>query len=167
VSESTQERALRCKLSNREDAIALLSKIADRLQTENGGITAMGRKDVILYLLGCCRSNLLEKENLPDMDAERAKPIGERRTDKLYEILTYFFEEQDNFERDEIERIVTALWYHDEEYRNVIDILPKSWTSFVDEILVALEERQEEHEREQRESGGSSASQAIGTGAFA
>lgn len=142
---ANQQKQLISKLSDRQQAMRLLHKMADRLQAT--GISMMGRKEVILYLLGCVRCDLLARDDIPDFDAERVKLPGERRKDKLYEIFAYFFEEQDNFERDEIERIVTALWFH-EDHRSLVDNLPKSWTTFVDEILCNLEGRAEEQEWE-------------------
>lgn len=107
------------------------------------GISDMGRKDVILFLYGMVRCRFLDIIETPDFDRERETRDEEgRRKDAFYTLFEYFHEEQDFFERDELERIVTTLWFH-EEYRMCIELLPKSWTPVVDEVCLMLENRED------------------------
>lgn len=100
---------------------AMLQRIADLLRQT---LADMGRKDFLLFLLGCVHGELMEE-----------KPAAEREHDSLASAcLAYAREDQDNFKRDEVQKIVYLLW-HAKQYRHLLDELPASWSALKEETL--------------------------------
>lgn len=99
----------------------LLQRIADLLRQTLG---EMGRKDFLLFFLGCVHGELLEEQ-----------PAARRGPEALAEAcLAYAREDQDNFRREEVQKIVYLLW-HAKKYRHLVDELPASWNSLKEETL--------------------------------
>lgn len=99
----------------------LLSRISDLLRLE---IDDMGRKDFMLFALGCVQGNLLENE---------ARNINEPTT-LLGQIFAFIREEQDYFKRDEVQKLVYMLSFSP-RYKHLIDELPASWNTTKQETL--------------------------------
>lgn len=100
---------------------AMLQRIGDLLRPTLGD---MGRKDFLLFFLGCVHGELMEEQ-----------PAAERDHDSLAsECLEYAREDQDNFKRDEVQKIVYMLWYA-QRYRHLLDELPASWNALKEETL--------------------------------
>merc|ERR1712139_275164 len=99
----------------------MLKRIADVM---GGHLDEMGRKDFLLYFLGCCNGELLEVD--PRAFRERQTRVGA--------CLEYIREEQDSFKRDEVEKIVYLL-RHSEKYRVLLDELPASWKEAKERLL--------------------------------
>lgn len=79
---------------------ALLQKVAGLLRATLGD---MGRKDFMLFFAGCVHGELLEAD---------AGPVEELDPDSLTRAcLVYARDEQDNFRRDEVQKMVYMLWY--------------------------------------------------------
>lgn len=98
----------------------LLQRIADLLQLQ---LSEMGRKDFLLFFLGCIHGELLES------------PIAGKDLDPLtVSCLEYVREEQDSFKREEIQKIVYLL-QHASRYRELLDELPASWAGTREETL--------------------------------
>lgn len=100
---------------------AMLRTIAETLRQ---GIEDMGRKDFLLFLVGCVHGEILE-----DVPSEMQNPIS-----LVGQLLTYMRDEQDNFKRDEIQKIVYMLRFAP-KYNHVVDALPASWASTKEETL--------------------------------
>merc|ERR1712203_973855 len=99
---------------------ALLSQIADLLQLT---MAEMGRKDFLLYFLGCVHGELL-----------KVPMHGQERCELTEACFEYARDEQDNFKRDEVQKIVYML-QHSPKYRPLVERLPASWTATKDETL--------------------------------
>ena len=97
-----------------------MKRIAENLQQQLGD---MGRKDFLLYLVGCVHGEVLEAR--PDADQQHG-PITRA-------CLKYIKEDQDNFKRDEIQKIVYLL--HHSKYQYLEDELPASWNATKEETL--------------------------------
>lgn len=67
----------------------------------------------------------------------------ERRQDLLYLIFNCIRNEQDSYEKQQIERIVSLLW-HSPRYSHLIDLLPASWWEYIERITTDLEEADSE-----------------------
>jgi hypothetical protein len=100
---------------------ALLRRIADVLRQ---GIDEMGRKDFMFFFLGCVHGEVLEPS---EKDLEDPGAL-------VKECLKYVFDEQDNFKRDEVQRIVYLL-QHSKKYGFLLDSLPASWNATKEETL--------------------------------
>jgi len=98
----------------------LLSNIADLLQTT---MAEMGRKDFLLFLLGCVHGELLEE----------LKPGGDLGP-LTAACLNYARDEQDNFKRDEVQKIVYLL-HHSSKYQSLLGELPASWATTKEETI--------------------------------
>jgi len=103
------------------DEEALLRRIADFLRA---GLQEMGRKDFLLFFLGCVHGGLLEVELEAVED-----PLS-----LVGQCLRYAREEQDNFKRDDVQKIVYLLQFS-EKHRHVLASLPQSWNATKDETL--------------------------------
>mmetsp|Transcript_126375 Transcript_126375/g.328108 ORF Transcript_126375/g.328108 Transcript_126375/m.328108 type:complete len:445 (+) Transcript_126375:37-1371(+) len=98
----------------------LLGRIADLLQLT---MPEMGRKDFLLFFLGCVHGELLKAP----MPGQEACPL----TDAC---MKYCREEQDNFKRDEVQKIVYML-QHTHMYSPLLDQIPASWAATKEETL--------------------------------
>mmetsp|Transcript_68716 Transcript_68716/g.123850 ORF Transcript_68716/g.123850 Transcript_68716/m.123850 type:complete len:452 (-) Transcript_68716:80-1435(-) len=93
----------------------LLGRIADLLHL---GILEMGRKDFMLFFLGCVHGEVLE-----------ARPDGGQEPGPITAAcLSYIREEQDNFKRDEVQKIVYLLHFSP-KFNFLVDELPVSWNA--------------------------------------
>merc|ERR1712061_252718 len=99
----------------------LLGRIAYLLRQTLG---EMGRKDFMLFFLGCVHGELLE-ESAPSA----LEPVS-----LAMACFDYIREEQDNFKRDEVQKIVYLLW-HAPKYGHLLDELPASWAATKQETL--------------------------------
>lgn len=99
---------------------AMLTQIADLLQLT---MAEMGRKDFLLFFLGCVHGELLK---VP-MQGQEVCPMTEA-------LASYAKDEQDNFKRDEVQKIVYML-QHSRKYRPLLDRLPVSWRETKTETL--------------------------------
>eukprot|EP00933_Yihiella_yeosuensis_P033467 TRINITY_DN2716_c3_g1_i1.p1 TRINITY_DN2716_c3_g1~~TRINITY_DN2716_c3_g1_i1.p1 ORF type:complete len:487 (-),score=105.75 TRINITY_DN2716_c3_g1_i1:139-1554(-) len=99
----------------------LLSRIAT-LQVQ--GLTEMGRKDFLLFFLGCVHGEVLEPR--PD----GGEPLGELTA----ACINYIKEEQDNFKREEVQKIVYLLHFS-KQFHYLVEELPVSWNTTKDETL--------------------------------
>jgi len=99
----------------------LMCRIADLLRM---GLQEMGRKDFLLFLLGCVHGECLEKR------PEGGQELGEATA----ALLGYIREEQDNFKRDEVQKIVYLLHFSP-KYNYLVDELPASWNATKEETL--------------------------------
>jgi len=97
----------------------LLRRIADLLVQ---GITEMGRKEFLLFFLGCVHGRLLE-----DPKAGQPCPLTAA-------CIAYAKDEQDGFKRDEVQKIMYML-YHAPGYNALLDDLPASWNTTKQEVL--------------------------------
>lgn len=100
---------------------ALLHRIGGVLRQS---IDEMGRKDFMFFFLGCVHGEILEpaSKDLKDPDA------------LVSQCLNYVFEEQDNFKREEVQRIIFLL-QHAKNYSHLLDALPVSWSATKEETL--------------------------------
>jgi len=98
-----------------------LTRVAHNLR---GGLGDMGRKDFLMYLLGLVHGEVLEDR--PDAGHDFGEITGA--------CLNYIKEDQDNFKRDEVQRIVYLL-HHSPKYRFLEDELPASWNATKEETL--------------------------------
>jgi hypothetical protein len=100
---------------------ALLHRIAGALRPS---IDDMGRKDFMFFFLGCVHGEILEPapQDLKDSDSLISK------------CLEYVFDEQDNFKREEVQRIIFLL-QHAKKYSHLLDELPVSWNATKEETL--------------------------------
>ena len=121
-----------------EGGDALLRGVFEALALNVGGL---GRKDFLLFMLGAVQRGFLgtaaEVSSL-DFDGEMQKEEGERRGDVAFQCLEYVYNEQDMFEKDEIERLASLL-YFSEDYYDLLDQLPRSWDSLLGEIRTKLD----------------------------
>lgn len=99
----------------------LLQRIADALRPS---LPEMGRKEFMLFFLGCVHGELLEAKA-----KEAAEPGA-----LAFECLQYVREEQDNFKREEVQKIVYLL-KHASKYEYVLDELPASWNATKEQTL--------------------------------
>jgi len=99
----------------------LLQRIADLLRL---ALAEMGRKDFMLFFLGCVHGELLEAQ----------KEAFEDQNSLVQSCLAYCREEQDNFKRDEVQKLVYLLRYAP-KYQHILDVLPASWNSTKEETL--------------------------------
>lgn len=104
----------------------LLKRIADVLRL---GLTEMGRKDFMLFFLGCIHGELVEAEK-----GVNETWLEENPDSLVAQLLVYVREEQDNFKREEVEKIVYLLRYAP-NYQHLLDNLPASWNTTKEEIL--------------------------------
>jgi len=102
---------------------ALLQRISDLLRL---GLAEMGRKDFMLFFLACVHGEILE--------AVRDPPATDDPDSLLFHCLSYIREEQDNFKREEVEKIVYLLKYAP-KYQHLLDDLPVSWKATKEEVL--------------------------------
>jgi len=100
---------------------AMLQRIADLLRQT---LAEMGRKDFLLFLLGCVHGELMEEQAAAERDSGSLASA----------CLAYAREDQDNFKRDEVQKIVYMLW-HAKRYRHLLDELPASWNALKEETL--------------------------------
>jgi len=100
---------------------ALLRRIADVLRQS---IDEMGRKDFMFFFLGCVHGEVLEPAEKDLKDAEAL----------VAQCLKYVFDEQDNFKREEVQRIIFLL-QHAKKYSHLLDALPVSWNATKEETL--------------------------------
>lgn len=98
----------------------LLRRIAQNLV---GGFTDMGRKDFLLYLVGCVHGEVLEER------PEANQPYGEL----TQACLNYIKEDQDNFARDEVQKMVYLL--HHSKYHYLEEELPPSLNAIKQETI--------------------------------
>mmetsp|Transcript_47267 Transcript_47267/g.86797 ORF Transcript_47267/g.86797 Transcript_47267/m.86797 type:complete len:471 (+) Transcript_47267:54-1466(+) len=103
------------------DERASLERIANALLP---GLEDMGRKEFSLFLLGCVHGMLLEID--PKAPEEEGTLVNK--------CLEYMRQEQDNFQREEVERVATLLAYSS-AYKHVLDHLPPSWKPIKVEVL--------------------------------
>lgn len=102
----------------------LLQQISDLLRPK---LVEMGRKDFMLFLLGCVHGELLETPAAGDR--------CDRDPDSLTSAcLQYARDEQDNFKRDEVQKLVYMLW-HAKKYQPLLDELPASWNTTKQETV--------------------------------
>lgn len=99
----------------------VLSRIVSVLRL---GLQDFGRKDFLLFLLGCVHGELLEPR------PEGNEPHGELTA----ACLSYIREEQDNFKRDEVQKIVYLL-HHSPVYNFLLQDLPPSWNTVKEETM--------------------------------
>lgn len=99
----------------------LLERVAGLLRST---LEDMGRKDFLLFLVGCVHGQLLEEQN--------AGPSDEGSL--VSACFNYIRDDQDNFKRDEVQKIVYLLWYA-EKYRYLVEELPASWKATKEETL--------------------------------
>lgn len=99
---------------------ALLRRLCDLLRARIG---EMGRKEFMLFLLGCVHGEVLEGEG-------EAREPGSVAS----ECRAYIVEEQDNFKRDEVQKIVYLL-KHAPKYQYFLDDLPASWNTTKEKML--------------------------------
>eukprot|EP00929_Paragymnodinium_shiwhaense_P111953 TRINITY_DN80205_c0_g1_i1.p1 TRINITY_DN80205_c0_g1~~TRINITY_DN80205_c0_g1_i1.p1 ORF type:complete len:494 (+),score=111.39 TRINITY_DN80205_c0_g1_i1:96-1577(+) len=104
----------------------LLKRIADLLRKD---LVEMGRKDFMLFFLGCVHGELVEEEKSRLDDFLEANPEC-----LLAQLISYLREEQDNFKREEVEKIVYLLRYSP-KYQHLLDVLPASWNATKEETL--------------------------------
>ncbi|CAJ1418598.1 unnamed protein product [Effrenium voratum] len=100
----------------------VLSRIADTLRKEK--LPDFGRKDFLLYLLGCVHGEVLEDR--PDGGQE----VGVTTR----ACLKYIKDDQDDFKRDEVQKIVYLLHFSP-KYNYLVDELPVSWNATKEETL--------------------------------
>jgi len=100
---------------------SLLQRIADALQPS---LQEMGRKEFMLFFLGCVHGELLETNR-----KEAAEPSA-----LAFECLQYVRDEQDNFKREEVQKIVYLL-KHAPKYEHLLDDLPVSWNATKEQTL--------------------------------
>lgn len=105
---------------------ALLQRIADLLRL---GLTEMGRKDFMLFFLGCVHGELVEAEK-----GINEGFLEENPESLVAQLLSYIREEQDNFKREEVEKVVYLLRYAP-KYQHLLDNLPASWNTTKEETL--------------------------------
>lgn len=84
----------------------------------------MGRQDFLLFLLGCIHGEVLEDR--PDATED----FGELTA----LCLNYIKEDQDNFKRDEVQKIVYLLHFSP-KYHFLVDEMPVSWNATKQETL--------------------------------
>mmetsp|Transcript_36465 Transcript_36465/g.77556 ORF Transcript_36465/g.77556 Transcript_36465/m.77556 type:complete len:465 (+) Transcript_36465:3-1397(+) len=99
---------------------AMLRQIADLLALT---MAEMGRKDFLLFFVGCVHGELL-KVPMP----------GQSECSLTEALLNYAKEEQDNFKRDEVQKLVFML-YHAQSYRPLLDRFPASWNVTKEETI--------------------------------
>lgn len=85
-------------------------------------VPVMGRKEFMFFFVGCIHGEVLEEE--------KAVTSGT----KIAACLQYIREEEDNFKRDEVERIVWLLNFS-RKYRHLLDLLPASWQATKEDAL--------------------------------
>jgi len=100
---------------------ALLRRISDVLRHT---IDEMGRKDFMFFFLGCVHGDVLE------ISAASLK----EEASLVAQCLQYVFDEQDNFKREEVQKIIFLL-QHASRYRHLLDELPVSWNATKEETL--------------------------------
>lgn len=99
----------------------LLGKISDLLSRR---IIELGRKDFLLFLLGCVHGELLPARPEP----------GSAHGALTASCLSYMREEQDNFKRDEVQKMCYLL-HHSPRYNFLMEELPVSWNAIKEETL--------------------------------
>jgi len=100
---------------------ALLRRISDVLRQ---GIDEMGRKDFMFFFLGCVHGEILEPSYNDTKDPAAL----------VAQCMKYIFDEQDNFKREEVQRIIFLL-QHAKTYNYLLDELPVSWNATKEEAL--------------------------------
>lgn len=100
---------------------ALLRRIGDVLRQS---IDEMGRKDFMFFFLGCVHGEILEPSST---DLKEPSAL-------VSQCLKYVFDEQDNFKREEVQRIIFLL-QHSKKYNHLLDALPVSWNATKEETL--------------------------------
>lgn len=105
----------------------LLRNIAELLRVT---LSEMGRKDAMLFILGCVHGELWEVAREAPEDEETL--VGQ--------CLKYCREEQDNFKRDEVQKLVYLLRFAP-KYRHLLDDLPASWNPTKEETLDFIKAR--------------------------
>ena len=98
-----------------------LSRVAGILRLT---LSDMGRKDFLLYFLGCIHGEVLEDRPAAGQD------FGEITAS----CLTYIKEDQDNFKRDEIQKIIYLLHFSP-KYHFLVEEMPASWNATKEETL--------------------------------
>lgn len=98
----------------------LLLQIANMLQSS---MAEMGRKDFMLFFIGCVHGELL-----------RVPMPGQERCALTEACMDYAREEQDNFKRDEVQKVVYML-HHAQAYRPLVEQLPASWAKTREETM--------------------------------
>jgi len=102
---------------------ALLRRICDVLCLS---MIDMGRKDFMFFFLGCVHGELLETSTITS-DIKDPSSLVAR-------CLAYVSDEQDNFKREEVQRVVFLL-QHAPKYKHLLDDLPASWNATKEETL--------------------------------
>lgn len=97
----------------------LLQTIASALVA---GIDELGRKDFLLFFLGCVHGELFEE----------GAAIAKEPTSMVARCLAYVRDEQDNFKRDEVQKLVYLLHFSP-KYKALLDELPASWAATKEE----------------------------------
>lgn len=99
----------------------MLGRIADVIGVR---MDELGRKDFMLYFLGLVHGELLE----PRPDG------GDAYGPRTAQCLAYVRDEQDNFKRDEVQKIVYLL-HHSPKYHYLCEDLPASWNTIKAETM--------------------------------
>jgi hypothetical protein len=100
---------------------ALLRRICDVLSLS---MADMGRKDFMFFFLGCVHGELLETSTQAIKDSSSL----------VAQCFAYVSDEQDNFKREEVQRIIYLL-QHAPKYKHLLDDLPASWNTTKEETL--------------------------------
>ncbi|CAE7348608.1 SVOP [Symbiodinium sp. CCMP2456] len=98
-----------------------LRRVAGNLQPT---LPDMGRQEFLLFLLGCIHGEVLEDR--PD--------AGQDFGELTASCLNYIKEDQDNFKRDEVQKIVYLLHFSP-KYHYLVDEMPVSWNATKQETL--------------------------------
>jgi len=78
----------------------------------------------LLFFLGCVHGELFEVARDAQDDPETM----------VAQSFMYIFDEQDNFKRDEVQKIVYLLSYS-KKYQHLLDDLPVSWNTTKEETM--------------------------------
>merc|ERR1711924_34528 len=100
---------------------ALLRRICNVLALS---MDDMGRKDFMFFFLACVHGELLENSSSAVKDPASL----------VARSFAYVSDEQDNFKREEVQRIVHLL-QHAPKYKHLLDDLPASWNATKEETL--------------------------------
>ena len=98
-----------------------LSRVAGNLRLT---LPEMGRKDFLLYLLGCIHGEVLEDR--PD--------AGQDFGEITASCMNYIKDEQDNFNREEVQKIIYLLHFSP-KYHYLVEEMPASWNATKEETL--------------------------------
>jgi len=99
----------------------MLEQVATLLRV---GVDEMGRKDFLLFLVGCVHGELMEETRRPN----------EEPGSLAFACLKYLRDEQDNFKREEVQKIIYLL-HHAKKYQHLLIELPVSWNATKEETL--------------------------------